>query len=220
MEYRQKYNPNVKVRATRGWCLKYVDDGGKAPKRTATAKIAYDNEKKARRIKTSTPPNNVWVVGFLSFTSGIYVNYGHVFYMKYKSNGKYEIRDSETNSGARSVYTNINSLLAWFGAYNPKYIGWSTHCDGRQYAESYTPRPKYPLKGKTTAYIAKYNTNVRNAPKTSAKISGSKLTKKGKTFWAHSVVTGEKVTQNGVTSNKWLKSRWGNYTWAGNYRKK
>ncbi|MCU1694120.1 MAG: hypothetical protein JWR34_183 [Mycobacterium sp.] len=29
----------------------------------------------------------------------------------------------------------ITELLAWFGAYKPQYIGWSTNCDGVEYAK-------------------------------------------------------------------------------------
>lgn len=135
MAYIQVFLPNLSVAAIRGWCLKYVDDAGDAPSRKATAKIAYQTEKKAKRIKTSTPPKGIWVVGFLEFTQGYAKDLGHVFFIKYLGNGKYDIRDSEVAAGARKPYGNINELLAWFGAYNPKYLGWSAYCDGRQYAK-------------------------------------------------------------------------------------
>ena len=63
--------------------------------------------------------------------------------MKNKGKGRYEIRDSETRAGARAVYTNIGSILSWFNAYSPNYIGWSTDCDGRNIAKEYsTTKPK------------------------------------------------------------------------------
>ena len=103
----------------------------------------------------------------------------------------------------------------------PKKQDWNNGYSARINPEPFFAKPsKYPLKGKTTKYVAKHNTYVRKSPKISAKISGSKLTKKGKVFNAHSVETGQMVNQNGVKSNKWLMSRWGNYTWAGNYKKK
>lgn len=151
MAWRQKYTPNVKIRAQRGWCLKYIDDAGKAPRRTANAAIAASVEAKAKRLRLTVPPKNVWVVGYLSLVG----QPGHVFFMKYKGDGKYEIRDSETQSGARSVYTSVNSVLSWYGAYSPKYLGWSTHCDGRQYAESYTPKPSPAKPGKKAYYTVK-----------------------------------------------------------------
>lgn len=130
----QTYNPNLLVLAIAGWCLKYVDDAGSAPNRTATAKIAFTNEKNAGRIRTDTIPDNVWLVGFLDFTQGIFVDYGHVFFIK-RNGSSYQIYDSEVQSGARKPYRNIDELLAWFGAYKPRYTGWSTSCDGREYAK-------------------------------------------------------------------------------------
>jgi len=165
MAYRQTYTPNVKIGATRGWCLKYIDDAGNAPARTANADIAYTNERNAKRIRTTTPPVGVWVVGYMSLVG----QPGHVFFILNKGNGVYEIRDSETQSGARSVYTSIASVLAWYSNYAPVYRGWSTHCDGRQYAEVYQPsgvkdtllqgeimRPGQYLKSKNGVYRAVY----------------------------------------------------------------
>lgn len=180
MAFRQKYTPNVRVGAQRGWCLKYVDDAGNAPTRRPTAKAAYEAERRAKRIRTSTPPKNVWVVGFLSF-GRVYQNYGHVFLMKYLGNGRYEIRDSETNAGARSVYTSIASIKQWFGAYAPQYIGWSTHCDGRQYVEEYKPKkaPSRKMKyGRATVVVG--TLNVRDKPSTASKVVASY--KKGQAF--------------------------------------
>lgn len=123
------------VKAVRGYCLKYVDDATKAPKRTATARAALNNEIKAKRLQAGNPPTNIWVYLFFDLRTGQWAGYDHVALGKYKGNGKWEIRDSETESGFRSRYTTVQSLLAWFGAYSPKYVGWSTHCDGRQIAK-------------------------------------------------------------------------------------
>ena len=129
----QKYLP-LTVGAARGWCLKYVDDAGNAPNRTASARIALQNERKAKRLNTSTPPVGVWVVVFLDLRSGVWAGYDHVLLGKYKGDGRWELRDSESESGYRSRYTSIESVLAWFSNYSPLYVGWSTHCDGRQWA--------------------------------------------------------------------------------------
>ena len=141
----QTYLPNFGIPATAGYCLKYIDDAGNAPSRTASAKIAADNERAAGRLSAAIDsPVGVWVVGFLEFTTGSYVygdvryylkDLGHVFFMKHLGGGKYEIRDSEVGSRQRGVYGSLAEIVAWFGAYKPKYIGWSTHCDGRQYAK-------------------------------------------------------------------------------------
>lgn len=171
MAYRQKYTPNVKISAQRGWCLKYIDDAGNAPKRTANARAALNVEIRAKRLSKATPPVNVWVVGFLDLRSGYAANLDHVFFMKYLGNGKYEIRDSETQAKARAVYTSISQIVAWFGNYNPVYVGWSTHCDGRQYAEKYTPKPTTQLIRKHgTATVIVDTLNVRSGPSTSDKV--------------------------------------------------
>lgn len=129
----QVYTPNVLVPAVAGWCLAYVDDAGNAPNRTATARYAFQVEQRAGRIRSDTIPENVWLVGWLDFTAGMYTTYGHVFLFKRNGNS-YQIYDSEVQSGARRPYGSIQELLAWFGAYKPVYTGWSTHCDGREYA--------------------------------------------------------------------------------------
>ena len=180
---RQVYTPNLNASGRRGWCLEYVDNAGgvavKAPPRLPSAQAALNAEKRAKRLKTSQLPLNVWVPIFLEFRSGQYVNLGHVALAKRKSNGSVEIRDTETRSGARAVYTSIQQLLKWFGAYNPAYVGWSTHCSGRKYAE---PKPKTPKRvaRKGTARVVVDALNVRNSYSTSSKVVA--VYKKGQTF--------------------------------------
>ena len=130
----QVYLPKIDTLAIAGWCLKYIDDAGNAPNRTATARYSWEVERDAGRIRNSDIPENVWVVGWLDFTAGMYQTYGHVFFIK-RNGSNYEIHDSEVHSGARKPYKSIDELLAWFGAYKPIYTGWSTHCDGREYAK-------------------------------------------------------------------------------------
>lgn len=130
----QTYTPKLNVPAIRGWCGKYVDDAGNAPFRSATAMLMFVTEKNAGRIRTDLMPENIWLVGWLDFTTGAYKEYGHVYFIK-RTGNSYEIHDSEVHAGARGVYRSIDELIAWFGAYKPKYIGWSTNCDGRQYAK-------------------------------------------------------------------------------------
>lgn len=189
MTWRQKFTPYISTKATRGWCLKLVDDAGKVinnlPPRTRNARAALDVEIKAKRLRTDTPPKNIWVIGFLDLRAGQWAADDHVFLMKYLGDGKYELRDSETNAGARDVYPNVNAMLAWFGAYSPLYVGWSTHCDGRQYVESYTPVPakasftRFTRKG--TFKVTVDTLNVRTDP--NAKTGKAVATyKKGQTF--------------------------------------
>lgn len=129
----QVYTPRINTPAIAGWCLKYIDDAGDAPNRTATARYSWEVERNAGRIRTDAIPENIWLVGWLDFTAGMYTTYGHVFFIKRNGNS-YQIYDSEVQSGQRRPYGSIEELLAWFGAYKPKYLGWSTHCDGREYA--------------------------------------------------------------------------------------
>lgn len=58
--------------------------------------------------------------------------------------------------------------------------------------------------------------NVRTAPNTNAPLGGSLLLAVGKTFTYSAKVTGQQVSQNGVTSNIWYHSTAGNYVWGGN----
>lgn len=139
----QVYTPNILVKARPGYCLGYVDDAGDAPARTANAKIAYTNEVNAGRINLSELPDNVWVSIFLSFSKGGYwygdtylyfKDLGHVALAK-RTGNTMVIYDSEVQSGIRKPYPAIAAVEAWFSAYGAKYIGWSTHCDGREYAK-------------------------------------------------------------------------------------
>jgi hypothetical protein len=130
----QTYTPNINISSKPGWCLQYVDDAGQAPNRTDSAKIAFNNEKSAGRICTDTIPENVWLVGWLDFTKGANTQYGHVFFIK-RSGNSYELHDSDVHAGLRKPYTSIDDMLRWFGAQAPVYIGWSTNCDGREYAK-------------------------------------------------------------------------------------
>ena len=135
MAVRQTYNPNINIGARSGWCLQYVDDAINAPARTPSARAAYLNELNAGRIDTGHAPVGVWVVGFLGFSRGPYVEYGHVFLMRKRGDGSIEIHDSEVHAGRRGIYNSIEEIMGWFGVYGPDYLGFSYCCDGRQIAE-------------------------------------------------------------------------------------
>lgn len=137
MAVRQTYNPNLNIGAQSGWCLQYVDDAISAPARTPSAQTAYLNELNAGRINTGPAPVGIWVVGFLGFSRGIYVDDGHVFLMRKRADGSIEIHDSEVHSGARGIYNSIEELMNWMGNYGPDYLGFSYCCDGRCIAEDY-----------------------------------------------------------------------------------
>lgn len=137
MAVRQTYNPNINVGAQSGWCLQYVDDAISSLTRSPNAQTAYLNELNAGRINTGPAPVGIWVVGFLGFSIGQYVDDGHVFLMRKRADGSIEIHDSEVHSGARGIYSSIEELMNWMGNYGPDYLGFSYCCDGRRIAEDY-----------------------------------------------------------------------------------
>lgn len=137
MAVRQTYNPNLNIGAQSGWCLQYVDDAINSLTRSPNAQTAYLNELNAGRINTGPAPVGIWVVGFLGFSIGQYVDDGHVFLMRKRGDGSIEIHDSEVHSGARGIYNSIEELMNWMGNYGPDYLGYSYCCDGRCIAEDY-----------------------------------------------------------------------------------
>ena len=137
MPVRQIYEPNLNIGAQSGWCLQYVDDAINSLTRSPNAQTAYLNELNAGRINTGPAPVGIWVVGFLGFSIGQYVDDGHVFLMRKREDGSIEIHDSEVHSGARGIYNSIEELMNWMGNYGPDYLGYSYCCDGRRIAEDY-----------------------------------------------------------------------------------
>lgn len=185
MGWRQAITPNVGIGAIRGWCLKYVDDSTNTRTRSATARGAINIEVAAGRLRGDEPPVGLWVPGFLDMQAGEYAAVDHVFLMKNLGGGRYEIRDSETNSGHRAPYGSIAELLGWFGKYAPVYIGWSTQCDGTVYVQN-APDPApvtaaglIARKGTFTVTVDA-GLNVRSAPDiNSTRVAGYA---KGETF--------------------------------------
>ena len=137
MAVRQIYEPNLNIGAQSGWCLQYVDDAISSLTRSPNAQTAYLNELNAGRINTGPAPVGIWVIGFLGFSIGQYVDDGHVFLMRKREDGSIEIHDSEVHSGARGIYNSIEELMNWMGNYGPDYLGYSYCCDGRRIAEDY-----------------------------------------------------------------------------------
>lgn len=184
--WRQKYTPKLSVTAIRGWCLKYIDDAGGVkntlPPRSRSAQIAYQAEARAKRIRANQKfPVGVWVVGYWALNSGQYKGLGHVAFIKNFGN-RVEIRDSEVRAGARSPYTSVSQVNAWFGNHSPRFLGWSTHTSGRQYAESYKVQKGTGkrIARRGTARVTASALNVRNSPSTTATIAA--VYSKGQTF--------------------------------------
>lgn len=143
---KQVYTPNVGLKGLHyaGLCLQWVDDAGSSPKRSDTAKIAYQNEANVGRIRLSQLPDGVWVPVFFSFSKGSFTYpSGNTVYFKdawhvalaRRTGNTMQIYDSEVARGAKQPYPALEAVEAWFAVYGAKYVGWSTHCDGREYAK-------------------------------------------------------------------------------------
>jgi hypothetical protein len=79
MAYIQLVEPNTNIGARAGMCLEYVDNAVNAPKRTATAQIAYETAKGNGWVSDNSDyPRNVWFVLFWSIDNNDYAGLGHV----------------------------------------------------------------------------------------------------------------------------------------------
>ncbi len=142
MAYIQLVEPNINISARAGMCLEYVDNAVNAPKRTATAQIAYETAKGNGWVSANTEyPRNVWFVLFWSIDNNDYAGLGHVALAYVDSDGSLQIHDSEVHRGARQPYTSLSELSSWFGSVGTRltYLGWSIGVDGRKIIEDYTP---------------------------------------------------------------------------------
>jgi hypothetical protein len=60
--------------------------------------------------------------------------------------------------------------------------------------------------------------NVRAAANTTAPLAGSQKLLVGQTFHYKAIVDGQSVTQNGITTNKWVQSDFDHFVWLGNLK--
>ena len=135
MAYIQLVEPNINISARAGMCLEYVDNAVNAPKRTATAQIAYETAKGNGWVSANTEyPRNVWFVLFWSIDNNDYAGLGHIALAFVSDDGTMQIHDSEVHRGARQPYTSLEELSAWFGSVGTRltYLGWSIGVDGIQ----------------------------------------------------------------------------------------
>ena len=135
MSYIQLVEPNIDISARAGMCLEYVDNAVNAPKRTATAQIAYETAKGNGWVSPNTEyPKNVWFVLFWSIDNNDYAGLGHVALAFVDDDGNMQIHDSEVHRGARQPYTSLSELSSWFGSVGTRltYLGWSIGVDGVQ----------------------------------------------------------------------------------------
>lgn len=184
MIYKQAVMPRINIPARRGWCLQYVDDGVNAPSRKPDAMTSFRQEQKNGNIRMFDLPVGVWIPGYLAFDKGIYQPYGHVFWAYKHPDGRVELHDSEVHAGARKPYGSLAELLAWFGAYSPRFIGWTLGIDGVHVVnELPDPVPTPPTDGrkpaKGTATVIVDALNVRTEPSTTSQVVATY--KKGET---------------------------------------
>lgn len=135
MAYIQLVDPNIDISARAGMCLEYVDNAVNAPKRTATAQIAYETANGNGWVSANTEyPRNVWFVMFWSIDNNDYAGLGHVALAFVDDDGNMQIHDSEVHRGARQPYTSLSELSSWFGSVGTRltYLGWSIGVDGVQ----------------------------------------------------------------------------------------
>ena len=135
MAYIQLVEPNINISARAGMCLEYVDNAVNAPKRTATAQIAYETAKGNGWVSDNSEyPRNVWFVLFWSIDNNDYAGLGHIALAFVDSDGNMQIHDSEVHRGARQPYTSLSELSSWFGSVGTRltYLGWSIGVDGIQ----------------------------------------------------------------------------------------
>ena len=133
MAYIQLVEPKINISARAGMCLEYVDNAVNAPKRTATAQIAYETAKGNGWVSDNSEyPKNVWFVLFWSIDNNDYAGLGHVALAFVDDDGNMQIHDSEVHRGARQPYTSLAELAGWFGSVGTRltYLGWSTGVDG------------------------------------------------------------------------------------------
>lgn len=135
MVYIQLVDPNIDISARAGMCLEYVDNAVNAPKRTATAQIAYETVNDKGWVSANSEyPRNVWFVLFWSIDNNDYAGLGHVALAFVSDDGNMQIHDSEVHRGARRPYTSLDELAGWFGSVGTRltYLGWSIGVDGIQ----------------------------------------------------------------------------------------
>ena len=154
MDYKQLVVPNINTSARAGMCLQYVDDALNAPKRTATAQIAYETVKSKGWITADQNyPRSVWFVMFWSIDNNDYAGLGHVALAYVDGNGNLQIHDSEVHRGARSPYGSLGEISNWFGSVGTRltYLGWSIGVDGIKVIEkkAKTPLETNKKKGET-----------------------------------------------------------------------
>ena len=133
MAYKQLVTPNIDISATAGMCLEYVDNAVNAPKRTATAQIAYETANAKGWVRANADmPRGLWSILFWSIDNNDYAGLGHVALAFVGDDGTMQIHDSEVHRGARLPYTSIAELAGWFGSVGTQltYLGWSIGVDG------------------------------------------------------------------------------------------
>lgn len=111
-------------------------------------------------------------------------------------------------------HASIAALESYYGG-RLGWRGWSEDVNGVTIAAPVVEPA--PASGVATV-TGNAGANVRSAPSLSAPFAGSKWLAKGLTFDYNGVVTGQNVSQGGVTTDQWVRSTKNNYIWLGNVK--
>lgn len=106
---------------------------------------------------------------------------------------------------------NVNGSNIWLKTWN----GYWVHSAATTFKRAATPAK--PTSG--TVVITAPVLHVRSAPRANAPLAGSQKLYQGNQVQFVGVVSGQNISQLGVTSDKWYKSIHGNYYWSGGTNK-
>lgn len=136
--------------------------------------------------------------------------------------GSLVVYGSEVGGGYGDVCISLGGNTSTFTGFGQNYpYGSVSHSVARNYTGMIGwGVPKNNVNASVSGGTAEAirEVNVRVAPNTGSASGGSQKLTAGQTFTYSSKVTGENVSQNGVTTNVWYHSTKGNYVWAGNCR--
>lgn len=107
----------------------------------------------------------------------------------------------------------VNGVSTWIHSTKGNYV-WA---GGTNLGSTPATTPPINSGGSGTAEALR-TLNVRVAPDTSAALGGSQQLQPGQTFKFVAKVHGETVSQNGITSDIWYRSEFGNFVWSGNVK--
>ncbi len=124
--------------------------------------------------------------------------------------GSWATPDALDGPGIETINPAIQNFFSNGGAGSPGASG-ASGANTTPGAANTTPVANFPV----TILVTAASLNVRSAPNTTAPLAGSQTLVQGDTFIASNEVTGQSVTEDGVTTALWWVSSLGNYVWSG-----